>query len=388
MSVQKLQSLEMLRAVAALLVVMFHTQWIFGTHTGTSPFAGMFVGGYRGVDLFFVLSGFIIARVHTADIGRPRRLGNYVFNRIARVYPAVWIMTACAGGLYAAGFGGALKTGKLTAWGIAASALLLPQIGAPLVNVTWTLKYEVFFYLVFGVMIMDLRVGLAFLGAWQLAVLSASPWFPQGVPLPGGFYLRSICLEFSVGLACAWLLGRPRFVMALHCAVAQRAVLAVGIAIFVGGMWAQVDSIAAGIASALGAGAVIVGLILLEQSGRIHVPPALVQLGGASYAIYLVHFSIITLLATVLVRVPAVPRNDAVYLAVAAFAVTVGLAFHRLVDQPIQRLLQRKLKPMLVYQTAAGAVRVAARSRYQAPALAPEQPDHDREAISDSCNCS
>ncbi len=241
MSVQKLQSLEMLRAVAALLVVMFHTQWIFGTHTGTSPFAGMFVGGYRGVDLFFVLSGFIIARVHTADIGRPRRLGNYVFNRIARVYPAVWIMTACAGGLYAAGFGGALKTGKLTAWGIAASALLLPQIGAPLVNVTWTLKYEVFFYLVFGVMIMDLRVGLAFLGAWQLAVLSASPWFPQGVPLPGGFYLRSICLEFSVGLACAWLLGRPRFVMALHCAVAQRAVLAVGIAIFVGGMWAQVE---------------------------------------------------------------------------------------------------------------------------------------------------
>lgn len=305
----KLQSLEMLRAVAALLVVMFHTQWIFGALTGTSPFAGMFAAGFRGVDLFFVLSGFIIARVHAIDIGRPWRLGNYLFNRATRIYPAVWIMTVCAGGLYAAGFGGAGKAGKLAGWAITASLLLLPQIGAPLVNVTWTLKYEMFFYLIFAVVILDMRVGLALLCTWQLSVLAASIWLtPQLLGL-GAFYLRSLCLEFSVGLGCAWLTSRPAFVAALRNAAAQWVILVAGLVTFVGGMWAEVHTGAAGIACATGAGAVIVGLILLEQAGRIRVPDVLVRVGGASYAIYLVHFSIITMLATVLIRVPAMPKT-------------------------------------------------------------------------------
>ena len=71
-----------------------------------------------GVDLFFVLSGFMIAHVHAPDFGRRVRLGNYIFNRVARVYPAVWVMTAFATGLCATGFGGHEKAGKLTGWGV------------------------------------------------------------------------------------------------------------------------------------------------------------------------------------------------------------------------------------------------------------------------------
>ena len=164
----------------------------------------------------------------------------------------------------------------------------------------------------------------------------------------GAFYLRSLCLEFSVGLACAWLTSRPAFVAALRNAAAQWVILLAGLAMFVGGMWAEAHTDAAGIACASGAGAIIIGLILLEQAGRIRVPDALVRVGGASYAIYLVHFSVITLLATVLIRIPAMPMNDAVFLAVAALGVAGGLAFDRLVDQPIQQLLRRKLKPALI----------------------------------------
>ena len=106
---QKLRSIEMLRAIAALLVVLFHAQGIFEQRTGVTPFAGLFVSGSRGVDLFFVISGFIIAHVHARDVGRPWRLANYVFNRAARIYPAVWITTLFAASLYAMGFGGADK---------------------------------------------------------------------------------------------------------------------------------------------------------------------------------------------------------------------------------------------------------------------------------------
>src|SRR4051794_40346773 len=100
---KRYQSLEMLRAVAALLVVFFHTEFIFGSRTPTTPFGGMFAAGFRGVDLFFVLSGFIITYVHRTDVGRPWRLANYAFNRLARIYPAVWITTLLAGSLYMAG---------------------------------------------------------------------------------------------------------------------------------------------------------------------------------------------------------------------------------------------------------------------------------------------
>jgi peptidoglycan/LPS O-acetylase OafA/YrhL len=86
----------------------------------------------------------------------------------------------------------------------------------------------------------------------------------------------------------------------------------------------------------------------LEQSGRIRVPPILLLLGGASYAIYLVHFSAITLLAVVLIQTHFVPMDHAVFLVAAVFGVAAGVVFDRLVDQPIQRLLRRRLKPALL----------------------------------------
>jgi exopolysaccharide production protein ExoZ len=344
---QKLKSLEMVRAIAALLVVMYHTQTIFDARTGTTPFAGMFHSGFRGVDLFFVLSGFVIAHVHASDIGCFWRLGNYVFNRAARIYPAVWIMTLLASALYAIGFGGQDKVGKLTEWGVVAGVLLLPQVGDALVNVTWTLKYEVFFYLVFATLILNLRVGLALLGTWQLAVLATSICLsPQALGL-GGFYLRSLCLEFSVGLGCALLIRRADFVAAMQVGAAQWVLLATGIAAFVGGMMAETYASSAGVLCALGAGAIIVGLILLEQSGRIRVPDVLVRLGGASYAIYLVHFSAITLFAVLLTHFHTLPMNEAVFVTGAAFGVAAGVAFDQAVDQPIQRLLRSRVKPVL-----------------------------------------
>lgn len=307
----------------------------------------MFNAGFRGVDLFFVLSGFIIAHIHAPDIGRPWRLGNYLFNRATRIYPAVWIMTLFAGTLYAAGFGGEDKAGKLAAWSVAASALLLPQAGDALVNVTWTLKYELFFYLVFAVLILDLRAGLALLATWQSAVFAAGMGLsPHALGL-GGFYLRSLCLEFGIGMICAWLIGRPAFLIAMQRGFAQWLLLAAGVTGFIIGM--AVDLYAsAGILCALGAGAIVVGLILLERSGRLMVPDLLVALGGASYAIYLLHFSAITLLAVAVTHVHTIPLNQIVFLAAALFGVAAGVAFDQMVDQPLQRLLRRRLKPIVV----------------------------------------
>ena len=81
----KIRSIEAMRAAALLLVILFHVQTVFGAQDGFLPFNDLFSAGHRGVDLFFVISGFITAYVHSEDLGRPHRLNNYIFNRAARI---------------------------------------------------------------------------------------------------------------------------------------------------------------------------------------------------------------------------------------------------------------------------------------------------------------
>lgn len=330
----KIRSLELLRAFAALLVVLFHTETIF-LASGHTPFHGVFSAGNRGVDLFFVLSGFIIAYVHRGDLGRPGRLGNFVYNRLTRIYPAAWIMTAFALAVYAVGFGGAGKGAKLDPESVAASFLLLAQHGAPLVNVTWTLTYEMFFYAVFAVFIVNLRVGFALLLLWQgaAAVLAIT-----GVNLGfGGYYLHSICLEFSLGLACAWWLIRkpaPRHVWTAWLW------LALGALSFGGGMALNNTIGWAPALCALGAAMLILAFVRLEQSGRIQVPAILVRLGGASYAVYIVHYSVITMLGVIIMHKLHLQVTDGLCLACAAVGITCGLVFDYALDRPIQRFFK------------------------------------------------
>jgi peptidoglycan/LPS O-acetylase OafA/YrhL len=325
----------MLRALAAMLVVMSHTDTIFRT-AHSAPFGGLFKSGNRGVDLFFVLSGFIIAYVHRADLDRPRRIGRYLFNRVTRIYPAVWIMTLLALVVYMVGFGGAGKADKLDITAIGASFLLLPQEGAPLVNVTWTLTYEVFFYAVFAIAILNLRLGLILFLVWQVATVIVTL---SGMDLGlTGYYLRAICLEFSLGMGCAWWLMRTPDARYLW---RYWGVLAAGIATFVAGLALSSSFASAEALCALGATGMILALVRLEQADRIQVPAFLVRLGGASYAIYIVHYSVIALLAAVVLRKLHLPPTDALCLACAGIAVCCGLAFDYCLDRPIQRALRR-----------------------------------------------
>lgn len=345
---KKLQSLEMLRAIAALLVVMYHTQVIFGHRIGHTPFFGAFTNGDKGVDLFFVLSGFIITYIHSSDIGRADRLGNYAFSRFSRIYPAVWIMTAFAIVVYSLGFGGAEKAGKLAPWNIIASAFLLPQHGDALVNVTWTLKYELCFYFVFSLLILSRRFGAAVLLLWQLAVLAIALSAVDPDTLWGGYYLRPICLEFSIGIGCAALVMRRHVLPALSRPPLQALLFAVGVVVFVGGGLLQTygpdgaKAVSRVLVYGLSAGFIILSLVLMEMDGRFRAAKTLVYFGGASYAIYLVHFSVVSLIATVLVKLHGAPLNDAVFGAVALVAVAAGVGFHEYIDQPIQQKLRRR----------------------------------------------
>jgi exopolysaccharide production protein ExoZ len=345
---EKFESLEMIRALAALSVVFFHTQIIFTARTGIVPFGGLFGAGSRGVDLFFVLSGFIIAFVHAGDLGRPGRVGHYFYSRFIRIYPSVWIMTLLALAVYLLGFGGADKAGKLTPGGIADSFFLLPQAGDALVNVTWSLKFEIFFYLLFSIAILRRSVGLWLIALWQASVLA---FYLSGRQLEWSwiaFYLRPITLEFGLGVLCAWVvISRARFAPLANPWLAGGA-LAVAATVFLGAELVQAydpaslaalpDFLVFGVSAAV----IVISLALLDIQRRFKVPRILVMLGGASYSIYLVHFSTISLLAAFMTKGGRVPMNNAVFLAVALVGLFFGILFHHWIDRPLHRFFRSR----------------------------------------------
>lgn len=346
-NVERLNTLEALRGIAALLVVLYHLQDILGAKAGIVPFGGSFGSGDRGVDLFFVLSGFIIMTTHAGDIGSPARLLPYLFKRSCRIFPSVWIMTLIAAVLYTCSFGGPGKLEKLEPWNIVASALLLPQTGPALVNVTWTLKYEVFFYAVFAVMIASRRFGPALMLAWQGAmVLTVAGVLHLADPMTS-YYLRPICLEFGIGMGCAWLVAWQGSDPGAGTGWIASCLLAVGATSFMGGLLYEAFRVPHGLEAArvlifgLGSGAIILGLTRLEREGRIRVPALLAWLGSISYAVYLVHYSVITLAVVALLKLRWIPLNDAVLLGCALLGVGAGAAFHHLIDEPIQTRLRR-----------------------------------------------
>ncbi len=143
---------------------------------GHKPFGPVFDFGFAGVDFFFVLSGFIMIHVHAGDIGQPRMLAAYLWKRFSRIYPAYWIVLAAIVPVYflvpSFGLGHEREPGV-----IVRAIVLFPHPETHLVlGVAWTLVYEVFFYLLFGLLILDKRIGVLVFVGW-MACLLAYPWF-------------------------------------------------------------------------------------------------------------------------------------------------------------------------------------------------------------------
>ncbi len=185
----KLQSVQALRGIAALLVVVYHARALELAglaRSGSSETAlvgGFFASGFAGVDLFFVISGFIMVWV-TQDLrAGPVTSADFLFARLTRVYP-VWWAAAGLGLLYMVLSGGvalidssgvAIKPGTPEYQYLLKSFLLIPQADYPVLLIGWTLIHEIYFYLVFALLLLLPRRFLPFaLLGWGALVVAAS----------------------------------------------------------------------------------------------------------------------------------------------------------------------------------------------------------------------
>ena len=175
----RLASIQLLRAAAAIAVVFTHAitrlGYSFpgaGAHSYLTGPNGQFLAGDAGVDVFFVISGFIMYFVHHNDFGVPGAPLEFLKKRISRIVPIYWLLTTLAVVIIIA-VPNLMVTHNSRigfSW-IASSYLFLPIASrgstiSPIIGVGWTLDYEMFFYLAFaGALFLPLRRGLLAIGA-------------------------------------------------------------------------------------------------------------------------------------------------------------------------------------------------------------------------------
>ncbi len=327
----QLRSIQYLRALAALLVVFFHA---------TPVRIGLV--GEAGVDIFFVISGFVMW-IATAD----RDVSPVAFfrQRIIRVVPLYWFFTLLLAG---AAFLAPQAFPRLAMSGerVVLSLLFVPHRDAgtglvtPLLVQGWTLNYEMFFYLLMAAaLVLPRRWRLDALIATMAVLAATGALFGRETPA-ASVYLDSLLLEFAAGLALGalWTSGQvPERAAALRLVGLSLAVL-IGSA-FLGAPAEHLRLLAWGLP---GAGLVF-GLAALERHGALPRLPLLERIGDASYALYLSHTFVISVIGKLVERLlgdPALKTAAPIVLLTLLAATVVGLAVHRGIERPLLSALK------------------------------------------------
>ena len=327
-----LQSIQVLRGLAAVGVIAFHCGTILAQTGGEVLFAGVTAFGKLGVNLFFLLSGFIILKAHAADIGHPSNLPRYAFRRLARIYPIYWIVLTVNIAVSSTGLGDPDFSWAPENLASAYALLpLTPELSLPL-KVAWSLFYEIRFYLLFAIALLSGRLALVLATVWLAAILGAAV---LGLTDPLEL-LSPWNLYFLAGMGICWLSER---MAARHAPLLLVGGIAVILA-FVG--FGSLDSINTDGVTATtfwflpAFSLLLLGAVLLEpKMGQ--APPVLLFLGDASYSIYLVHTSAISVLALLANRLGLIETAGGYGFFVFAlvFAVSAGSAVYLLVERPL-----------------------------------------------------
>jgi exopolysaccharide production protein ExoZ len=330
-----LANLQGLRALAALGVVVFH----FGLMPATRI---PFTIGAAGVDVFFVLSGFIIA--HSSS----RSARHFLAHRLIRVVPAYWIATAFAAVFTLQN----LDMSEAGGW-LLQSLFYLPHPDGrpPLIFVAWTLVYELAFYLVYW---LALRVGPRAAPALCIALLLLLALFH----VPGLAGPWPLLLEFVMGISI-YLAVERYGLLRLMPGWAGLLVAGVGLALLMilppMTVYNPDDYQGVGrvLSSGVPAAVIVLGLVVAEH-GRIALQSKFILvLGAASYAIYLLH----PIAVGQLLQLPPGSPPISWALGSVAVGITVGaaVAYNIFLEMPLLRRLRGLLRdPLPIEQRVSG----------------------------------
>ena len=342
------EGVQILRGVAAALVVFHHMCWVITSyhpgHSAVATWHRLAEVGAGGVDIFFCISGLVIAHAARALPAGAARARTFAWRRLLRVLPPYWVFTALLLLLWVAGIG--LRGLNVTPGLVIASLLLVPwpkttDTGAlsyhPILDVGWTLTFEMYFYAVCTLVIAlagGRRIWPAALAV--LAMVAAGCVAAGGTQSVAASVLASpLLLEFMIGVAIA------RFVAGRVSRPLGAALIALGAAGFAASVllpdpmtWRV---LCWGVPGAL----LVTGAVLLPVELNTPRLRFLGFLGTASYTIYLVHPFFTLVSGTLLKRgIMAQVPPDLLLAVLTAAAIMGSAATYFVVEGPLVQLLK------------------------------------------------
>lgn len=345
-----IKNLQILRFIAAALVLFEHAQYEATTKTYLDA------AHYRvldfffwpgGVDIFFIISGFIMYTIGRSQFGRPGAAQSFMLRRIIRIVPSYWLFS---GLMVVAAL--ALKDSvnhNAMHWDeVVKSLLFIPYINSygtyyPVLSLGWTLNYEIFFYVLFaaaltfrprqGLWLLTLALSL-------LGCLGMTGWVK--VPVIE-YWFNSIVLEFVFGMALGWL-----YQNGTRLAPAAGLCLAVtGICLIMGAKHLGLDMTALSwraIWLGLPALMIATGLVLIEKPGQEGpLVRTLVFGGNLSFALYLSHPFSINIMGLLFARTGITSIPFFIVAAMIASVIGAGL-FYLFIEKPLTGWLNKSLR--------------------------------------------
>ena len=177
----------------------------------------MLMSGFAGVDLFFVISGFIMVWIAGDWAPGSTSAAKFLFARVTRIYPVWWLFAALTALYFLIANGVPWDADLLSNFEVGGaehlikSMLLVPHEAFPVLTLGWTLMHEMYFYLVFALLLLlpgHLRGGamIAWAGLIGAGMLfGATGFYADGLM---SLALYPMTLEFLLGAALAWSSNR------------------------------------------------------------------------------------------------------------------------------------------------------------------------------------
>ena len=316
---QHLNSIQALRGIAAMLVLFFHIaevqrQKILAFYTNKSmqtPFdemaltKGIWDSGWAGVDLFFIISGFIMVYITQNFVLSLKNYRRFLWSRMVRIYPLWWFFALIMPVYFLFTYDMPAPPDRITssdqAWNYLFKSLaLMPQASAPVLGLGWSLIHEMHFYFMFSLLLLLKRDFLPWLlGAWALVIVIANMngfvFYESKGWLSLGF--SRLSLEFIIGALLAFMITQKRIYAPKTC-LFLGGILAI-IILFVSSI-GQTANLSRVTLFAMPLSLIIYGAVGTELRYKSNVWQPLILLGNWSYSLYLCHYIVIVMMYRIL----------------------------------------------------------------------------------------
>jgi exopolysaccharide production protein ExoZ len=338
---RRIVSIQVCRGLAALLVVLTHIHGIEETHFA-SHHLRLFGYGDIGVDIFFVISGIVIASVTAEKFGSPHNAAVFLYHRLARIFPIFWIYNTLS--LLANHLAPSAGSTHQHSFSVLPSYLLIPaNLPMPLFQ-GWTLSFEVYFYLAVTLLLLiPNRIAPWLFMLWGIIVVALKLQIGLSPSPIINLLINPSVLEFLAGYALFHLYRRSRLhpsagiiLLAASLAFLVAIILHDNPVAIVNDPWKR--PVLYGTFSIL----LLSGALELERSRIIRYLPLFNSIGDWSYSIYLSHVLVLAVIARFIERfLPHSASLFAILITGLPAVLFIGYLSYTFIERPLLTLLYK-----------------------------------------------